>query len=163
MESIEFENLLGEHLSVVEEKIGFDFQKNHDNKFYINREFLDNYFYEMPYNFITISTNENDIVQSVTIHFNEIISRPSYNLLIKSYGKPSNIQVIENRQIISESNYEEDNFKQHLTKRTFDLREGTFEENPLYIIWKKETYQIKAFLRQNQNMSEITFSITKDN
>ncbi|MFC4634632.1 hypothetical protein ACFO3O_11975, partial [Dokdonia ponticola] len=48
---------------------------------------------------------------------------------------------------------------QHLAKNTFDLREGTFEEKPLWIVWEKEGYEIKAHLRHKNNRSEITFKL----
>lgn len=34
-------------------------------------------------------------------------------------------------------------------------------ENPLYIIWEKEKFMIRALLMHNQETSEITFSLIK--
>ncbi|TPV34696.1 hypothetical protein FJ651_03965 [Paucihalobacter ruber] len=69
--------------------------------------------------------------------------------------------VVEKRTVLSENSGEDEmyGFKQYLRKSELELREGTFEENPLYIIWNKEQYMIKALLRHNQNISEITFSL----
>jgi hypothetical protein len=81
-------------------------------------------------------------------------------LLNEKYGEPDNIQIIKNKQIEGETIVKGDNGKiiERAAKSTFDLREGTFEENPLYIWWEKEDYHMKTFLRHKQNMSEIKFS-----
>ena len=160
----EFENLLGKHISVTEKAIGNDFDNKlfGDEFYYIEDEFIKKDFYGMSYNCVSITTNEKDIVQSISVHFRKVIPREFYDSFIKKYGEPNNIQIIENRQVISEGMNKDPNFKAYLKKSTFDLREGTFEEKPLYIIWKKEQFQIKAFLRHKQNISEITFRIPTD-
>lgn len=164
VDNIEFEELLGKHISNVEKTIGSDFEKNNFEKikisFYSNSQYFNIDFYGIFCNHLTIQTNEKDIVQSISIHFREVITREFYDSFIQQYGEPNNIQVIENRRTVSESFGE--GFYQHLRKSTFDLREGTFDENPLYIIWEKEHFQIKAFLRHKMNISEITFSIPID-
>jgi len=165
MDNTEFENLLGEHISVAEEFLGDDFENTLLSKgfYYIPDEFIKKDFYGMQYNCITLQTNEEDIVQSVTIHLRKVINRQFFDSFIKRYGEPNYILVIENRQIISESvDYGDDDFKQNLRKSTFELREGSFEEDPLYIIWKKGHYSVKAFLRHNQNISEVTFSFPEE-
>ncbi|MCB0744779.1 MAG: hypothetical protein KDC67_12800 [Ignavibacteriae bacterium] len=165
MDILKFENLLGKHVSTAKDFTGCDFNgnniqgKNFTMNIYTNDELINKYFYGMKYNFITILTDDQEIIQSITIHFYELINREFYDTFNKDYGKPDHIQVVENRRTVSESFGK--GFFQHLKKSTFDLREGTFEENPLYIIWKRKHFQIKAFLRQ-QNMSEITFSISAD-
>ncbi|MBO3100316.1 hypothetical protein [Gelidibacter pelagius] len=163
--NIEFEFLLGKPVSKFSETIGNDFENKlfKNNFYYIPDDTSKKNFCEMDYNCLSILTDEIDNVQSITIHFREIISIHSYNLLIKKYGKPNNILIAENKQVISESISEDVDFRQHLTKSNFDLKEGTFEENPLYIIWLKENYQIKAFLRYKQKTSEITFSVLTKN
>ena len=167
MDELEFETLLGKHLSFAKEFTNNDFKSNNfksnnfEVKFYSNKDYTIKDFYGMSYNYITIMTNEKDTVQSITVHFRKIITRQFYDSIIKKYGEPNNIQVIENRQTESESTIKDDNGKivERLSKSSFDLREGSFDESPLYIIWKKETFNIKVFLRHEQNMSEITFSI----
>ena len=161
MHNIEFEELLGEQLSNVEKTVGIDFENKIFGKikisYYRNSQYLNIDYYGIYSNYLTIQTNENDVVESISIHFRKVITRDFFDSFIQQYGEPNNIQVIENRRIIGESFGE--GFYQHLKKSTFDLREGSFEENPLYIIWKKDNYQIKAFLRHKMNISEITFSV----
>jgi len=159
MDDIKFEDLLGKHISVAKDFTGSDFKaSNYGTKFYINSEQIDDSFLNVPYNFITIMPNENDTIQSITIHFSKLINRESYDSFIEKYGEPNNIQIIENKKIISTSISEDEGFNQKLTKSTFDLREGSFEEKPLFIIWKKDGFQIKLFFRYEQNKTELIFS-----
>lgn len=155
----EFDQLLGKHISVANEFCNCTFENNNlEGEIYVSQYFNREY-HGISFSFITIVINEKDIIQSVTIHFQEIINRQFYDSFIQDYGTPDNILIIDNKQIISEtiSKDEKEAITQNLKKSNLELREGTFEENPLYIIWKKEGYKISAFLRQ-QNMSEITFT-----
>ncbi|NMH89824.1 hypothetical protein [Flavivirga algicola] len=160
---IEFEKVLGKHISIAEEIIGTDFENKLFEKsyYYIANESIKKGFCGMSYNMLTIMTNEKDTVQSITVHFQKVIDRQFYDSIVEKYGKPDNIQIIENRQLESESVTEDDEGQviQTLRKSTFSLKEGSFEERPLYIIWKKESFEVKAFLRHEQNISEITFSL----
>jgi len=163
MDYKKFENLLGKHISISKFFTGSDFKtNNYGKKFYINSEQIDDSFLGVPYNFITIIPDENDTIQSITIHFPKLINRQFYDSFIEKYGEPNNIQVIENRKVMSKGTYGDSDFKQHLTKSTFDLREGSFEENPLFIIWKKDSFQINFFFRYEQNKSELTFSFLEE-
>ncbi|WP_299883746.1 hypothetical protein [uncultured Lacinutrix sp.] len=163
MEFEKFEHILGKAISVVKKAIGKEFVNElFGSDFYYTYDFVSRDLYGTKYNSLTILTDEKDAIQSVTIHFQNIINRKFYESFVKEYGEPNIIQVIDKREIISESKLEDNNFSQHLTKSNITLREGSFEENPLFIIWRKETFQIKAFLRHKQNISEITFSISKD-
>ncbi|MDO5981862.1 hypothetical protein [Flavivirga spongiicola] len=163
MDYIEFEKVLGKHISIAEEVIGTDFENKLFGKsyYYIADELIKKEFCGTRYNMLTIMTNEKDTVQSITVHFQKVIDRQFYDVFIEKYGKPDNIQIIENRKVESESVIKDDNGKivERLRKSTLNLKEGSFEEKPLYIIWKKEGFEIKVFLKHKQNISEITFSI----
>ncbi|WP_299888918.1 hypothetical protein [uncultured Lacinutrix sp.] len=160
MDYIRFEHLLDKNLSITKEAIGSDFENTlfSESFYYISDKSIKKDFYGMEYNSLSIETNEKDTVQSISVHFPKVINRQFYDAFIKKYGEPTSIFVIEKRKVVSETKSNEGHFK----KSDIDLREGTFEENPLFIIWKKENFQIKAFLRHRQNMSEITFSIPLD-
>ncbi|WP_299212894.1 hypothetical protein [uncultured Dokdonia sp.] len=161
MKEMEFEKLLGKSISFVENTIDRDFEnKIFGNKvFYIKDNSISKFYFGMIYNHISLETNENDLVHSVTINFQGMLDRDFYDNFNVAYGKPQHIQIIENRQLENETfiRDENGNITQHLKKSTFDLREGTFEEQPLWIIWRKEGFEIKAFLRHKNNRSEITF------
>lgn len=159
---MEFEKLLGKHVSVFEETIGDDFEnKLFGNSFYyISDEFNKKYYSDMQYHNLTISTNQNHIVESISIHFPKVIDRQFYDSFIEKYGEPNKTQVIDKRHVINEGSYTTGELKiQKLSKSELEMREGTFDEKPLFIIWEKEHFYIQAFLRHKQNISEITFSL----
>jgi len=166
-DNMKLENVLCKHISVAEKLTGYTFEegnfnfKNSKIKYFSiklnpndNSDKL-NFFYGMPYRLLFIQTDENKMIKSIGVFFNKHIDRKFYEAFNKAYGEPTNILIIDERVVISESVL--DNGFGQASKAELKLREGTFEEDPLYIIWEKESYQIKALLRQ-QNMSEITFS-----
>jgi hypothetical protein len=173
MTCINFEDLLGKHISYTEKITGYDFEETNvnlkysENKHYSIKSKIDDSLFEVkylcgiPYKFLFIQTDKTDIVQSITIYFQRLINRAFYDAFNEVYGIPSSMLVIEKRTVISENNGEDEtfSFQQHLRKSELELREGTFEENPLHIVWEKKKYMIKALLRHNQNISEITFSL----
>lgn len=163
MQCSRFEKLLGNHISIAVKAIGNDFENKLYAKsfYYIPNGFIKKDFHGMSYNMITILPNEKNIVQSISIHFEQLISLQLYNSLIEKYGIPDSIQIIKDKQLESESIIKDDNGKisEILRKSNFDLKEGSFEDKPLYIIWRKENFKIVAFQRHKQNISEIIFSL----
>ena len=165
MDFITLENLLDKHISVAETNLGIDFKVNmykkddFEGRFYSNKDSVNIDFYGMHYNQMTINTDSRDMTESITIHFREVINNKFYSLFTEKYGNPDSILVIKDRQTVSETISKDNNGKinQHLRKSKIDLEEGTFEEKPLYIIWKKKSYEIKAFLRHEMGISEVTF------
>lgn len=164
-----FEDLLGKHISVAEDILGNEFDEiidinNFKNKRYSIKSKLDDYaleirnFFGINYRYIFIETDKNDIIESITIYFEKLIDRQFYDMFNKVYGRPTSILIIDKRTVISESWGKEDTygFNQHLRKSELELREGTFDEGPLYIIWRKDSYEVKALIGQ-QNLSQITF------
>ncbi|RNC84876.1 MAG: hypothetical protein ED556_09840 [Winogradskyella sp.] len=168
MNDTRLEKILGKDISDIKAQFNFELKENNFSKndfalvFHSNESYINEPFYNMFYNHISIITNKKDKVQSITIHFREIIDYSFFNSFIENYGEPNSIQVIENRKRISKTTIKDEfgRASQTLTKNIFDLREGTFEEKPLHIIWQKSNFQIKVFLRHEQNISEITFSNT---
>ncbi len=162
VDNIEFEKLLRKHISIVEEIIGDDFENTLSRKsfYFISDEFVKKKFLNMSYNCLDINTNKNDIVASISIHFSEVIDRQFYNTFVEKYGTPDQIYVRSNVKVISEEVYtSDDDFSSNLKKREGDLIEGTFDEKPLFMIWEKDDFYIQAFLRHEQNICEILFSL----
>lgn len=166
MDKIMFESLLGKHFSYVKDVTRRDFKKNEFEKdgfiinFYSNKNSIEKDFYGMTYNYMTFQTTDKDTIQSVSIHFNKVLNRQFYDSFILKYGEPKSILVIDDREVESETILKDKNGKitQRLRKSKIELKEGSFEDEPLFIIWEKEAFNIKAFIRQKQNISEITFS-----
>ncbi len=158
-----FEKLLEEHISIFEKTIGNDFEnKLHgENFYYISDEYIKKDFFNMKYNILTISSDENSMVKSISILFHKVIDRLFYDLFVGQYGEPTYIYGTSNIKVVSESHLKDENDKilQTARKSTFDLIECGFDEKPIFILWKKDYYYIKAFLRHEQYISEISFSI----
>ncbi|TSE04380.1 hypothetical protein FOF46_26505 [Aquimarina algiphila] len=163
MDTIKFEELLEEHLSEVKKAVSTNFKESNIEKIKAQLYFSQNFnmnFYGMLSHVLSLETDESDIVKSITIHFDKVINRQFYDSFIEKYGEPDHIHVISNRKIISEGSIKDDigNVIQHARKSEGDLIEGTFDEKPLFMIWKKENFYIQAFLRHKQNISEIMFN-----
>lgn|SRR5690606_4629378 len=150
-------NLLGKNISEAYELIdnGFELDTSNNNLYFMSTESY-KYFYDMPTYYILISNNEN-IIDSITLYFHGIIDKGFYSSFTNDFGNPSTIQVIENVEIISEEKLTESPFSQHLRKNFIETKEGTFDEKPLFMIWDKESYQIKILLNHQSNISIITF------
>ncbi|WP_194851410.1 hypothetical protein [Nonlabens antarcticus] len=162
MLNTKFEKMIGKHISIFEKATCCDFENKLFGKdfYYLDSSLKEKEYFTMNYNTLSVVVDENSTINSITIHFRNVLDKEFYNVFVEYYGAPDSIQTIKNKNVSSRSSYTDpdDNLSQYLTKSTFDLREGKFDENPLYIIWKKKNYQMRAFLRHNQNLSEITFS-----
>ena len=163
MEYPQCELLLEKDLAVAKKMFNVDFEitpygNKGGNNLYHNSDTLIKNYFGIPYRLISIYADENEVIKEVKILFPQNISRDFYDAFNEEYGRPDHIHVIENRKVISESTQQDGDSTETLRKSSFDLREGTFEENPLFIIWKKDGYEIKAFMRHKQNMSEISFT-----
>lgn len=161
MVRIEYETLLGKHSSIVKEVIGNDFDNKlfDKNFYYLKNENLKKNLHGINYNTISISSDKNEIIESVTVHFSSIINKEFYEKLNQIYGLPKEIKVISKREIVSESNDNDTFFSQNMRKSNIELQNGSFEENPLYIIWNKDNFEIIIFTRHNIGISEITFKV----
>lgn len=163
MQNIDFKELLGKHISTVEKVISNDFENKLFGKefYYIKDENITKNLYGISFNSLTILTDENEIIESITIHLPKVIDKEFYNQFIKIYGYPNEIKVIQRREEISNDFIEDEIFSQEVKKSNIELRDGSFEDNPLFIIWEKEKFVIKVLSRHEQGVSEITFENKK--
>jgi len=169
MDNLKFEELLGQHISLAEQVIGSSFEiKNYNQddssiRYYCNKNvIIDKNFYGIKYGYVYINTNKNGIIQSISIYFNRIIDRKFYSAFNKVYDIPNSIQVIESKHLINKTLRKDKDGRviQEIKESRLNLREGSFDENPLYITWCKANYEIKALLK-NENSSILRF--TKSN
>ncbi len=153
----DFQNLLGKHISEIDIHGNNPKPTSHINKYYM---LIDSYteFYGIPYNYMIINTNNQDIIKDITIYISGVINRPFYDAFIDSYDNPKSIQITDKVKSISKSDGK-GQFSRNSEKRFLTTKEGTFEEKPLYILWEKKGYQIKILLKHNMDTSEISFSL----
>ena len=164
MSFIEYQDLIGKNISVIHQVLGNDFEYDSSNhNLYFKADESYKYFYGMPCSYIIIS-NKNYVVDSITFYFNEIISKTFYDSFVRDFGRPNTIQVVEKTEILDSGvNDEDQRFAQYLEKRFLTTREGSFEEKPIYMIWKNKKFQIKILQRYSQNITEIVFRVPSEN
>lgn len=154
-----FEELIGKNISEVKAILDKDFEnKLFGEDFYYTRSKNIEFYYGIPYNNISIQTDVNKNIRSISIYFQEILDVNFYNSFIIDYGKPDNIQVIDSLTVEQEY-FNPNNHTQNLKIGKFKTKKGEFIENPIFIIWEKRDYQIKMFFRREQNNTEITFRL----
>jgi len=85
MECSVFEKLLGKKISNLEEVIGKDFENMYfeKNYYYIKDETVSKSLNGISFNSISVQSDEKEIVESITIHFLEIINQEFYDQLIQ--------------------------------------------------------------------------------
>ncbi len=158
--NIQFETFLGKPLTLIEKTIGHNLitKKFGDELFYssIEKKLIgQGEFNSMPIRQITVISNDQNIVQSISIYFTEVIEEGFLNAFIQNYGYPSDILSMDKKTVVSESIHEGG----ELRKSEGNLITSTFQDKPLFIVWKKDQYQIKALLKHDQGTSMVTFSM----
>lgn len=115
------------------------------------------------YERLEINLDDNQMVKDISTAFPEIVDRIFYDKMIKYYGVPSNILAYD--KLISESksnDFGAGSFNQNLSKRSFSLKEASFDEKPVFIIWKKEYYDIKMMFYYKEKITGLTFRKQKE-
>lgn len=89
---------------------------------------------------ISIMTDENKKVKDIIIHFHGIIDNSFYNSFILDYGAPDIIQVIEGYESSGKwyKKDSEEEFNHRVRKVALKMKEGKFEDDPLFMIWRKK-------------------------
>ncbi|WP_378184002.1 hypothetical protein [Aquimarina sp. SS2-1] len=162
---MKFEQLLGKTIPAIEDRIGSSFKpsivKFEDCSMYSNWDYFNSDFFGYTIRYLSLTTDDKGITSSISIHFPSVIAQPFYNSFTQEYGEPDTIKVVDKTTVVSEGKYVSENgdFVSNVKKRESDLRDGTFEEKPLFMIWEKDGFYIQAYLRHEMNISEIMFSI----
>jgi len=161
MEFKNFENLIGKDLKDVNITLNADFKNYMDNKniYFMHYENVNTY-YDLSYNTISIMINNQNKIESVTIHFTNLVNRKFLNSFTLDYDNQTTTQVFGDKVLVDEGYSDDGN--QYLKQHKGELREGTFEENPLFLLWRKKEFKIMVFMRYELGVSEITFSEPND-
>ncbi len=107
-------------------------------------------FFGESYNHLTIYTNKNDTIQKFTLGVPGTIDRPMYDKMVAKYGVPDEMTK-KDKEIIGEPSTSANGIT--AIEGTYTLKACTFEENPLYIVWKKEDHIIKILCNQDNRMT----------
>ncbi|AWH74216.1 hypothetical protein DCS32_08585 [Dokdonia sp. Dokd-P16] len=160
---IKIENLLNSSISELSKLLNCNLGLDITKSFYINTNIICGDLLGKKYSSVALFTDENNLVNSISIRFNCVFEEIYYEKLIEEYGNPDSILIKPNEDIINKTktvlneNLSHD-FSQKLTKSTFNLVHGTLDQNPLLVIWNLYDFQIKIIRRYNSNINNIIFS-----
>lgn len=161
-ENFSFENFIDKDIQEVAKLLKCNLEINLLNKnlYDINLK-EERTFYDFTYQYISIIIDEKNKVISFSIKLKNVIDGVFYNPFVNDYGKPNKALVEKGRKLFLESKSkveESKTFQQELKHYTSVLEETSFEDNPKFILWDKENYQIKITIHYEFNVSEITFN-----
>ncbi|WP_281988418.1 hypothetical protein [Aquimarina aggregata] len=132
-------NLIGEHISELDIALVEEIDSTANKKSFRVKENI--YFLGKQFDHVSIQTSLNDTIESIYIGCRGTIEEKGFlNAMILEYGEPKmyNIDVIkEVKQHLPDKN--------GISATTFkaSMKECTFIEQPLFIIWHNEKYIIK--------------------
>ncbi|PKV49091.1 hypothetical protein ATE84_1107 [Aquimarina sp. MAR_2010_214] len=155
--SLDIEKLLYKHIDQIQNALPIH-EGNHPsiNSYVIKGDY--EYLGEQ-YKDIYISTDKNKIIQNFSFGIIGRMNRQFYDKMITEYGEPDEITKKDNITTGKPS------ISRGITsmESTYTLKECTFEEEPLYIIWNKEGYTVKVLLKQEQRTTIKSIFITIGN
>lgn len=149
-----YHTLLGNYIQNIELFNSKPIQKK-NSEFY-SLQFVD----PNPYNnnavyFIFFTTDLNDTIINVKLSLVNLIDSSFFNTLNLQYGAPDKILITDG--MVTENKSVKGSFGSTIIERVSDLREGSFEEHPVLISWKKDDFEITVSMNYIKNQTEITF------
>ena len=108
-------------------------------------------------------TNENKQVNQILVNLTSLIDKQFYNQLVFIYGEPDIISIKDGISHQSQKSVNPKNtLNQSVQKTIYNIRVGSFEEKPVHLLWKKESFQIEVFMKYDRNNSQIIFRKPKN-
>ena len=89
---------------------------------------------------ISLGTNKQSIIKTISIPVPGNLDRDTYILLTKKYGEPKALYKTDKVKVVSESIFE-DGFQVKRTEAT--MKECTFDEEPKLIVWDNDKGKIE--------------------
>lgn len=117
----------------------------------------------MSYNKLEVVLDDNEKIKELYTAFPEIIGRFFYDNMITHYGLPNTI--LGHDKILNESKRDNiyiSGFYQNLSKRSYSLKEVSFGEKPIIIIWKRQNFDIKMMFYYKENATQLAFRKPKE-
>lgn len=157
---IKFEKFLGKTINDILKIKTIEVKNNSFNKLnnsVITELKIDSKLFNSDCSLVQVLQNNNKI-QLISIFFISILNEKSLNILVENYSCPNSISKID--KLIYENDTirsEEKGYNQELTKREFSLKEVLFNEEPDFILWKKDKYQIEIRFDYKNKLTRIAF------
>jgi hypothetical protein len=157
MKTPNFENFLGKHIK--EFNIIENATIKHDSIFntYVIHSEKKYDFFGNTYNGYTVSVNNKNIVNDITLYINKIIDSSFYDNFTSEYGIPNETKVGGSR-VVKKEKFKDD-LSTEIKETNISLKKGSFDEKPHLIKWYKENYEIQIFIKREINITEIKFSL----
>ncbi len=153
-----FDNLLGQNIENIE--LEPQYQKYCDSN-------KCSYFFESPLPYynntihaVFIRFNEEKTISDININLMSLIDKSSYDEMVDVYGQPNHILVSDRIVHETKKTYNK-KLGQTTKKKQTKARQGTFDENPTFIIWDKENFKIEVLMKYEKGISEINFKLPR--
>jgi len=149
------EDMIGMHVrDIPYAAVNYSSENESDKKIYWVSGF-ENEFLSKSYDFMAITTDKNDTIESINIYLGGVMDRTFYNRLVEKYDSPQSMtkrdQVISSKITIIDSVT-----TARSTKGT--LKECKFKDNPLFIRWDRPKFQMEFVLQREFNRTELRIS-----
>jgi hypothetical protein len=160
-EIIDFSKLLGKEIYEVDRfLLGNNFQLNENlPKSYLVKKEIKSH-YGLNYLEVNFTNDKSGLVNSVSLTITEVVNKKTFELLNDEFGKPSSIKVID-QEIFLSSGSDSANNNHTFNKGYATFKEGTFDDNPLFVIWDKDDLEVILHIRRgklyHQGFSILTY------
>lgn len=98
-------------------------------------------FFGMPHVKGRLIRNSLNQISMVSLVFGELLNQNSFEKMVMHYGEPT-IVGAKDKLIFQSKTKAYGEFGQSVSKREYSLKAVTFQENPIWIIWKKSYFQL---------------------
>ena len=118
-----------------------------------------NSIYELPYGRIYLSTDHNGLIEEIKLNLYGIPDEVFFKGMNHNFGKPKNVKIIEEVNLISEGYNTKDGISSYFKNSSIKTREGSLDENPIYVIWQTESSQIDLLIKREEGTCQLMFKI----
>ena len=162
VENLKFELLIGKDISHAIKTLNTDYNIFDADlgKVYIFQFDNSRKFFGFNYDKIVLGVDKSNVIQTLSINLSEYFDDNFYKLFTSEYGSPSKILGIKSRKKIGEIIDSVEEEGRRITETKLEMEEVTLSQDPLFVFWIKEDYQIKILNRKKGFLkgSELTFS-----
>lgn len=120
-------------------------------------------FCKLNYSRLHIVLDDKEFIKELSTGFRGIVGRTFFDELISCYGNPNNILAFDKLITDSKSEHiEADTFSFNASKRVYTMKEVSFNEKPIFILWKRAHFDIKLMFHYKENATQLTFRTPKE-
>ncbi|MCK8521483.1 hypothetical protein M0D21_07885 [Aquimarina sp. D1M17] len=128
----------------------------YSNSYSVEGDFV---FMDRMHHLILIETDKNNVIQKFSFILNGVFDRSLYDKLILKYGEPDQM-----------TKKDQETFNNPVSSKgitaissSYTLKNCTFEEKPLYVIWNKNSFTVKFLCKQDEGLTNKSIHIQMGN